>query len=364
LGKKSCSQRDLIQMCHRVREFTCDNVEVYLNKLPYRETAKIFTYSDAKENVNKTYDMYDIYNNGNSTIIGDTKQSLYSRILIHNTLETMNKDVKYFVPLLIKLIVDKGSTYELDDDENNDNEDVVIEEIEIVDFNKENILNAENIDRSTFNRYIKCLTEDEATSDMKYAIEKYTYKTMWNIDGVDEEFLDKWYRKTYVLKNLRAITNGDNVDVNDLIDVDIHDEMNEIVTIDKHTDKRYLDYDKLKNRQRLNLIEDLIDKMGFDTGNIGRDNMLSREVFEANKLDCVENCALFTDEDTLERLFSVKVRNVKSIRAFMGFVNSLLKHYGLCVIAKINSIWDKKHKKKVNEYQYYIDYDDNIYRYI
>ena len=44
LSSNSCSPRDLMQMTNRVRQFKNNEVEVYLNKLPFREKANTHTY--------------------------------------------------------------------------------------------------------------------------------------------------------------------------------------------------------------------------------------------------------------------------------------------------------------------------------
>ena len=337
LSKKSCSSRDLHQMCHRVRQFECNDVDVYLNGLPYKENAKFFTYDDAKGNVASIYDKYV---DSDNVSCWDMDKSLYGQVLIYNELENINKSVNLFVPMFIKLITEKGNTYSFDDSKKT--------KVDVVDFTKEAVLNAEYIDKHTFDQYMVNQMRNEATSDMKYAIEKYLYKKHWNVDEVDEAFLDHWYRKTYVLRNLKLLLKFDELNDND------------VFTVDKHTDKKLLDYDKAKDKQRLTLITDLIDKIGFDIDNIGKEHMLAREDFENNKAECLEQCKIFTDPTKSGNLFGVKIKTLYTTRAFMGLVNSVLHHYGVCICIKQNGVWDKINKKKINTYGYYLDYYQNI----
>jgi hypothetical protein len=57
-----------------------------------------------------------------------------------------------------------------------------------------------------YKEYVKCQESDKATSEQKYAIEKYIYRKVWGIETVNSEFMDKWFRKTYVLCNLKFLT--------------------------------------------------------------------------------------------------------------------------------------------------------------
>ena len=130
-------------------------------------------------------------------------------------------------------------------------------------------------------------TNNDSTSEQKYAIEKHLYKKNWNIDHIDEEFLDKWYRKTYILNNLKDLLGINN--------------LNEIMTIDN--DKQYINFDKAKQKQRIELIKDLIVKMGFCLNNIGKDISLTRETFESNIELCLKECKLFTNPKLTDLLF-------------------------------------------------------------
>jgi hypothetical protein len=164
--------------------------------------------------------------------------------------------------------------------------------------------------------------------------------------------MDKWFRKTYVLHNLRHLKNNENVDGDDLI------------TIDKHIDKKYLNYEKAKQTERIEYVKDLIETLGFDLNNVGKDSMISRDEFDINKINCFEICKIFTDIEHAEPLFGVKICNLQTNKAFMGFVNTILQHYGLCIKLTQSSIWDKNAKKKVNRYNYFLDYYENINNYM
>jgi hypothetical protein len=215
----------------------------------------------------------------------------------------------------------------------------------VIDFNKEGLLKALDIDKSTYKEYMKNQERNSATSDQKYAIEKYMYKQNWKIDTVDRKFIDKWFRKTYVLRNLKCL---------------IGEELDNFISVDEYNKNKYLEYDKLKQKQRIGIVKQLVEMMGYGLDNIGDVNKLSREVFESNMKKCLDECKIFTDRKMIEPLFGFKVKDVSSVRGFMGFVNSLLKNWGLCVVSKQKTVRDKILKKRLNDNFYYLDYLNQI----
>lgn len=342
LSSKSCSARDTSQMGSRVRQFMNNNIDVYLNGLPFREEVVFHTYDEASEYVKLIYSKYSIgYDN-----LENYETSLYTKILIHNELENLNKSPYYFVPMFIKLINEKGNTYSFDDSKKTRCKKGEA----VMNFNKESVANADDIDKYSFNEYMKCQMNNTATSEMKYAIEKYLYKKNWKVETVDTEFLDKWFRKTYVLYNLKQLKRDDVED--------------DLLTINVHTDKRYLNYEKAKQKQRIDYVKDLVETMGFDIGNIGKNSMISRDVFDENRKKCLKDCKIFNDRIKSESLFDLKINKLQTLRAFMGFTNTLLQHYGVCIKLKKSSIWDKKNNKKINAYNYLFDYYQTIEAYI
>jgi hypothetical protein len=342
LSSKSCSARDLNQMCHRVRQFMNNNIDVYLNGLPFREKVVFHTYDEAAEYVKLIYSKYSIgYDN-----LENYETSLYTKILIHNELENLNKSPYYFVPMFIKLINEKGNTYSFDDSKKSRCKKGEA----VMNFNKESVMNADDIDKYSFNEYMKCQMNNTATSEMKYAIEKYLYKKNWKVDEVNTEFLDKWFRKTYVLYNLRQLKKGDIED--------------DLLTIDVHTDKRYLNYEKAKQKQRIEYVKDLVETMGFSFDNIGKESMISRDVFDVNREKCMKECKIFTDRVKSESLFDLKINKMQTNRAFMGFVNTLLQHYGVCIKSCKKNSRDPETKKVIKKFSYYIDYCNDINNYL
>jgi hypothetical protein len=323
LSSKSCSSRDVCQMTHRVRQFKNNNVMVYLNNLPYREDAKFYTYDTMVDYVKNAYIKYK-----------SSSDSLYCKMLTYNEVENINKEPLFFVPRYIKYLKDKGSKYCYEKtDKKTKKEQKIIKEI---DFDAQGVIDAEDITESTYREYLMNQNKNIATEQQKYAIEKYLYKLHWKVDEINQEFMDLWFRKTYVLYNLKDLILG--VDDRKLMSIE--------------TNNKYLDYDKAIQEQRIEIIKELITGMGFDLENIGNDLVLNRETFIENMNHCIKNCQIFTKVKNTEILFGIKIRDVKTVKAFTGFVNSVLKNWGLDICFTRKSIRDKetKHINRINNY--------------
>lgn len=335
LSSKSCSPRDVCQMTHRIRQFNENNVLIYLNGLPYREEAKFYRYDMMSDFVNGIYKKHSF-----------STDSLYNKILTHNEVENINKSPLYFVAMYIKYIKEKGSHYEY----LNNTEMKVSKKIKEIDFNIQGIVDAEDINCNTYKEYMRCQSLNMATEKQKYAIEKYLYRKYWNVDTVDESFMERWFRKTYILDNLKYLLNVQPID-----------SMESMTTVDQYNNDNYLIYGKAKQKQRIEMVRELIDNMGFNLENIGNQNMLSREVFTENIKRCIEKCKIFTDPTNSEILFGIKLKEIESVKAFMGFVNSsLLKKWGLFMGSNKKTVRDKNTKKVISYHVYNLNYLQEI----
>jgi hypothetical protein len=335
LSSKSCSSRDVCQMTHRVRRFKSNDVMVYLNGLPYREDAKFYTYDTMVDYVKNIYNRYK-----------SPSESLYCQMLIYNEIERMNKEPDKFVPKYINQIKDKGSTVCYVANKKQKKEEKIVE----IDFNIKGICEAEYINERTYKEYLQNQSKNIATEVQKYAIEKYLYKKQWKVD-ITEEFLNQWFRKTYILDNLRGL-----LDESMILD-------KQMFTVDHNNKDSYLLYGKAKQKQRIDMIKELIKYMGFDLQKIG-EVVLNRETFVENMDKCVKDCKIFTDSKDCDILFGCKTKEFKSVKAYIGYINSLLKNWGLQVDFKQKSIRDIKTKRKTNTYIYNLNYFQNINNYI
>jgi hypothetical protein len=346
LSTKSCTSRDLMQMSHRVREFDTDDVYVYLNGLPYRETANFFTYDIVQENT------LAIYKQVTGRTEFSTVEAAYVKNLIHNEVEDANKNMYYFVPKYIEYIKNSGSDYRYD--ETGIKRKDKSKEVR-VDFQKDRIIAAEDIDEKTYKKYVQKNIQKAATSSEKFAIEKYLYKKFWKIDQIDNMFMNLWFRKSYVLMNLRCLVDKKTIEKL----------KNELITIDPDTNKSYLVYDKAKQKERVDAVKELIEMLGFDIEIIGTNLKIPGIEFEKNMKKSINDCSILNGTDDIKYLFGYENKeNLSSIRAFMGFLNSsILKDFGLVLCSKyqtkrINS------EKYISTAFYSLEYFENIEQYV
>ena len=227
LSSKSCSSRDVCQMTHRVRRFKSNDVMVYLNGLTYREDAKFYTYDTMVDYVKNIYKRYK-----------SPSESLYCQMLIYNEVERMNKEPDKFVPKYINQIKDKGSTVCYEAMTKGKKAEKIVE----IDFNIKGICEAEDINDNVYKKYLQNQSTNKATEEQKYAIEKYLYKKQWKVD-ITEEFLNMWFRKTYVLDNLKG-----------LLDDSLISEK-QIFTVDAGNEDNYLLYGEAKQKQRIDMVK-------------------------------------------------------------------------------------------------------------
>jgi hypothetical protein len=300
--------------------------------LPYREEAKFYTYDTMVDYV------HNVYKTNNSHV-----NQMFVKNLIHNETEDANKRDFYFVPSYIKYIKDKGSEYEYQKNVNK-----VVRE-KATDFTIKGIVEAEDVNDITFKQYLDKQNSNSATEAEKYAVEKYMYRKNWLVREINQEFMDKWFRKTHVLDNIKSLIEGKGI--------------GNITTIDKFNKNNYLVYDKAKQKERVGMIEELIGSIGFDLENIGDDVVLGRETFVENMEKSIKNCKIFKDTVDCEFLFGLKSKRVKTVKAFIGFVNSILKNWGLEIGFLQKNIWNNKTQKPIKSNNYYLKYhqDINIY---
>lgn len=128
-------------------------------------------------------------------------------------------------------------------------------------------------------------------------------------------------------------------------------------------DKCLNSFDKNIKLEQIEMIQEIINKLGFDMYNISQ--KLDRKTFERNINDVTNNCQLFVDTDKSQLMFRYdkkKIINIETIRQFMGFVNSLLSEWGVI----ISTIKEYKSTKIDNKWctssiiKYKLNYINNI----
>lgn len=326
LSPNSTSQRGLLQMCSRIRTVEDNNIMVYLNNLPYKEQANLYTFDEVKEYVCDMYQDYFDYKMVHDPEIDKMvikyEYGLYEQILIHNQTEIANKTKNLFVPGLIQLLKQKGHSYEyISGGRNKDAPDKTT-------ILKDEIMEAVDINYEQFNILMNKQKKNTATKEDKVEIEKYLLKKAWKINDVSKAFLDRYYGKTDKLFNLRYFTDPNLI--------------KPFIGNDDGT--YYTDWDPIIKLEQVKMIKEVIQKLGYDNPNDGK--KIIRKQFIENIKTVLSECKLFTDtaksqplfgftKDKVSKLMSFlnKKSEDKSLekitKPFLGFMNSLLSDWGM-----------------------------------
>ena len=349
LSSKSTSPRGTMQMASRVRKIKDPNVHVYLNNLPFREKANFYTYSEIKEYVCEIHSKYlepiIVLDTEIDKMVIKYEFDLYAKILVHNETEIANKCRGFFVPYFIKLLTEKGHTYEYKDirfSKKSINKDVVL---------KEEVLKAEDIDDRQLNTLIMKQKNNLATYVDKMTIQKHLYKKNWKIKEVNSEFMDKYYGKTPKLLNLRFLLDPNKIDPY------IQDENNDY----------FIDFDKSYKLEQIKIIKEVINKLGFDKPDDGK--LLDKETFVKNIEIVKKECELFINPNKCQPLFEfnkMKLINVETIKQFMGLINSIFSDWGIIINhkQKFSKIKIDGKRKSIAKSFYFLNYIDNINNYV
>ena len=326
----------------------------------------------------------------------------YTHNMVYNVQEELNKNKKFFVPYLIKLLENKGHTYEFLDESKIDKNDKNYNK------NNENILNdifnakdVEEDEYDSIDRYFELKRKSLATREDKMIIEKYLFKKNWNIDSfyvnydeiikaqnlnnfdvniykkskefvnkynhvifdnldnfdiskfnkddkkiIDVEFFNKYFKKTYVLKNLRNL---------------LSKQPPSISVFDESTDDLLINFNSASFNCKKELLLLIISKLTFNVNNLNivipRDKLLDKlkEISEDKDIfGNKQNRLLFGFTDII----------ANNTRKFLGFLNSLFHNYGLC-IKKIDKVsYDNELKGNIHNYTYQLSYYDIFYKFL
>ena len=153
--------------------------------------------------------------------------------------------------------------------------------------------------------------------------------------------LAKYYCNINKVENLRLLNNK-------------IDDNNDKVESNESTKKKEVEYDKNASNKKLNIIIDVINKLGCE--DVSDKKLIERTEFETNMNKVIKESELFTNPHLVNPLFGLnkKVNKVESIKSFLGFVNSLFNEFGFNI--KLNKKSVKINKKKTNKYFYYIKF--------
>jgi len=312
LSSESTSQRGFLQMCARIRYLKNNNIMIYLNHIPYYESAHPYTYSEAKQFF---LSIYNKYNKRKIIINPETKKSeiqyensLFNEILIYNILEKENKNSAYFVPILLNLMKSKSHTYELDKNvtiiENNSK----VKKSAII---QTKIINAQDINQNDFDELLIKQNASKLIHEDKIKMERFIYKKTFKTEIIDEEFMKKYYRKIHVISNIKYL---------------FKNERHETITFDEDYKFKFSEIEKLEQKT---VLLNLINTLGFNLEDIKKgEKKISKEEIEK----VIETLKISWFSKYNCQLFGLSKKKIDSIRSFMGTINSIFDDYGIKII--------------------------------
>ena len=349
LCSKSTCPRALLQMTCRIRQVEDSNICVLLNGMPFKERANFYTFEETKEYVLHTIKRYlpneIVLDKETDKMVIQYKYDIFSKILIYNEMENLNKNPYYFVAYLIKLLKEKGHTYEYVKGKNTKeiNKGAVL---------KEELFKAEDIDGMKYGALMTKIKSNNASRDEKIMIKKYMFKEHWKIPELTLEFIDKYYNETHKLFNLRYLLNPQKI--------------NAYLSVD-YGDTQTINFEKVKILEQISIINEVITKLGFE--NVSDQKALEKEQFEEGIKKVLKECKLFTEPNNSLPLFGlnkIKTNDIK-VKCFLGFINTIFKNWGFNLTAtdkkyiqvKINNKWKTK-----SQFKYSINYLNGIINYV
>lgn len=209
-----------------------------------------------------------------------------------------------------------------------------------------NILSANDIDTNEYRTIYNKLKSNEATNNDKIKLEKHLLKINWNVNEITQDFMDKFYGKTYVLFNLRWLI--DNSKIKPFIDFGNN-----------------VSFNKMQILEKIKIIQQLLLKLGYE--NINDTKKIEKYIFKENMKKVLNECDIFINPQKYKLSPDFKKEKIISIKSFLGLVNTILKEFGV----KIKNVRDSNHKEKINgkwktigKNIYYINFIDNINDYI
>jgi hypothetical protein len=369
----STSPRGLMQMISRIRKVRDNETMVYLNNVPFRKTAAFYNYQEVKEHMLDHFQKYitpeTVLNIDTNKMELQYKFSLYSKILVHNEQEAFTRSSSYFIAYFIKLLVEKGNTYEVKGitrEKNNYNKGFIT---------KKELAEADDINSAEYDMLFDKVKANDATREEKIQIEKYLYKQNWKIEKITEEFIYKYYGMTHILFNLRAFINEANIQLYE--------------TVEK-SDINYINYNGTVKLEQIKMIKDVIKKLGLSAPFVKTDKKfikaaddhnimmhieladpqeqieLDRDTFEANMDIVIKECELFNNPKKSQPLFGYNKNKIESMKGFLGFVNSVISSYGITIKRSISYEHQTKNKKRktIEKGTYYLTYLNELNQYL
>lgn len=373
LSTNSTSQRGLLQMMARVRKLKDSNIFVYLNNIQYSDITSFYKYDEIKNYLIETnkLNMKSVLDPKTNKMIRTYDFDLYNKILTYNIQEESNKNKNIFVRYFNYLLELKGHTHECLDYKINKNN--IVKENVLLD----EILIARDITSRELHTLLNKQANNKASHEDKILIERYMAIKKLRLDEIElyesdeddcsdlDESINKVKKLSERIKIERNIRNNllekHYCNISKVESLRLLNNKIEKKNDDKPDDKNVNtlnEYDNNMNDRKLKIIIDIINKLGYE--DLSDKKLIERSNFESNMNKVIKESELFINPHTTNPLFGLnkKINKIKSIKSFLGFINSLFIDYGFKIKVKQKSV--RINKEKVNSNYYYISFVNDV----
>jgi hypothetical protein len=303
----------------------------------YEEMVKYFKYCDPEIKTKKKYKLNKI----NHTIEVVSNFTLYDRIMMHNKIENMNKNVGNFMTELNHIM--NKSNYKivfLDKPVENRKAPELYDDAfkeKIIDAKNINVENDNDASDNEFHKIHKKILTNDATEAEKFSYQKHKFKQFWNLTEVNDLNMDLYFRQEFVLNRLQGLMGK------------------------MEKDKEYLDYNVGK---KIEVINNIINTLGFDLKNLN--NRVSKDDYYKNLKSLLSKENNFTKNYDNIRILFEKDRHKLDEKlkgpAIAKLLNGFLSDFGLYIICKQTT--KKENDKIIATYYYILGIDEKFKEYV
>ena len=342
-------------MLARVRHFESDDILILSEKFKYNEF-KLYTFDELKNCLkqfnNNLFDEELIKDNDGKLIKCKIINS-YGINYIYNLLEHQNKNKTLFL-FYFKLIAEhKGHevTFMLDD--NIEKVDKIVNKEMTADIKKlkyNDILNADELNQQEYDIKLKLQEQQKLDEKSKYELQKHNIQRKFGIDYVDDYYklierlntsqkTEEYDKNNYIdVQFLNIGTSADKVAIHieELLDkfLNVDKIKNLLNIIDIQNYRQDTDDKKEMNLDKIKMIKTLLNDLGFKNV-YDKETKITKNELEERIIN-IKNTNDIFKEGIIKTYFNTLTSNnniFKSVKSFLGFINSLFINYGFKIVS-------------------------------
>ncbi|ATZ80867.1 putative helicase [Bodo saltans virus] len=322
---KCASARVYIQMLGRIRNPKNNRILTYYNNVNTSINKYLYNYNDMKEYfeyINNDVQGKEYKRDENGHIYLANNVDIYKTIMGHNKIEDLNKSSEYFFTVLNMLC--NKSNYKLIFSKYDVKNDV--EKIELDDKSyKRKIINAREIDDDEYINIYEKINLNNATSDDKFALQKYNFKKFWMLENITENDVQLYFRNEIKMNRLLELLNRNKIGNK---------------------------YNDISSKHKIKIMLNIINTLGFDINNM--DKLLSASDY------CKNRETLLSDSDFSKNYKNIRIlfdrpktslnANMKG-QSFAKFMNGFLSEFCLYIQRKSTTLRNNGKKEIIYKYK-------------